>query len=185
MRKATLTILAFAVSLTLAMSGVSFACDGSASKASAKAACTGEKATEAKMANSKADCSAQAKLACSGDKATMKSADADDMAEGETIVLSVSNMTCNGCVKAVTNALVTTDGVSNAVVSLDDGTAKVTYDKEKIKTDDLINAVVKAGFAAQVFNANATTEAKVDGKHCDYSKTKGSCTGAKKKDSSI
>lgn len=191
MRKAVLTMFALTIALTLATSGISFACDGSSAGTSAKSACTGVQATEAKLANAKDHCSTTAKLACGGDKATTETSTAN--VEGETVILSVSNMTCNGCVKAVTSALVKTDGVSNAVVSLDDGTAKVTYDKEKVKTDDLINAVIKAGFAAKVFDATVTTDGQVKGdcsattkttdKSCAYSK--GSCTGKKDKDSSI
>lgn len=74
---------------------------------------------------------------------TISAKDGDQVA-----VLNVSNMTCGGCVSQVTTALKGIDGVSDVSVSLENGTAKVSYKADKVEINTLTAAIVKAGFPA-------------------------------------
>ena len=69
-----------------------------------------------------------------------------------TLTLQVTGMTWGGWVSSVQTALEGLDGVSKADVSLEEGTAIVTYDKEKVKENQLVKAVSDANpmFAASV-----------------------------------
>ena len=112
------------------------------------------------------NCSSGAKASCpsKANATTTADATAKNVAEGETIVLSVSNMTCGSCVNHVTKTLASVDGVNDVTVSLENGTAKVVYDESKVKPDVLASAVVKAGYPAKMAET-ATASAKKAG--CD------------------
>lgn len=66
----------------------------------------------------------------------------------KTIELDVTGMTCDHCVRSVTNALKDVPGVADAVVSLEDNKATVTADIVDIAK--LIEAVEEEGYAATV-----------------------------------
>lgn len=66
----------------------------------------------------------------------------------KTIELDVTGMTCDHCVRSVTNALKDVPGVSDAVVSLEDKKATVTADDVDIAK--LIEAVEEEGYEAAV-----------------------------------
>lgn len=57
-------------------------------------------------------------------------------------------MTCNGCVKHVTNALRELPGVTAVEVSLANGSAKVVHDPETSSVPSLVAAVDAAGYGA-------------------------------------
>jgi copper chaperone len=63
-----------------------------------------------------------------------------------TIELDITGMTCDHCVRSVTNALKDVPGVSDAVVSLDDKQATVTA--ESVDIEALIAAVEEEGYTA-------------------------------------
>ena len=63
-----------------------------------------------------------------------------------TIELDITGMTCDHCVRSVTNALKDVPGVSEAVVSLDDKQATVTADAVDVQA--LIAAVEEEGYTA-------------------------------------
>ena len=63
-----------------------------------------------------------------------------------TIELDINGMTCDHCVRSVTNALKDVPGVSEAVVSLDDKQATVTADAVDVQA--LIAAVEEEGYTA-------------------------------------
>ncbi len=65
------------------------------------------------------------------------------------VILKVSNMKCEGCVKAVTKALASVDGVRAANVSLADGTARVEF-TDPLSVADLLAAVTSAGYDASL-----------------------------------
>lgn len=65
-----------------------------------------------------------------------------------TIELNVTGMTCDHCVRSVTNALKDVPGVADAVVSLEDKKATVTADE--VDVAKLIEAVEEEGYAATV-----------------------------------
>ncbi|AXY22699.1 MULTISPECIES: heavy-metal-associated domain-containing protein [Komagataeibacter] len=64
----------------------------------------------------------------------------------ETLTLHISGMTCDGCVANVVRALEGVEGVAMADVSLEQGTARVTFDGRSTNPADLISAVEDAGF---------------------------------------
>lgn len=66
----------------------------------------------------------------------------------KTIELNVTGMTCDHCVRSVTNALKDVPGVAEAVVSLDEKKATVTGDD--VDVAKLIAAVEEEGYEATV-----------------------------------
>jgi len=62
------------------------------------------------------------------------------------ITLSVTGMTCGGCVNSVTRVLTALPGVQNAVVTLTPGQARGTYDPARTDRAAMVQAVVDAGF---------------------------------------
>lgn len=62
------------------------------------------------------------------------------------IILSVTGMTCGGCVSSVHKVLTALPGVQSAEVSLSPGQARVRYDPARVDRAALVQAVVDAGF---------------------------------------
>ena len=67
----------------------------------------------------------------------------------ETINLKVNGMTCNGCVRSVTNAIRQAPGVANVDVSLADKRATVEYNPSAGSPAQIVDAIVGAGFEAK------------------------------------
>ena len=63
--------------------------------------------------------------------------------------LRVGGMTCEHCVRAVTKALESQEGVSRAEVDLEAGRAVVEYDAGRIAPGVLENAVMDEGYTAE------------------------------------
>lgn len=66
----------------------------------------------------------------------------------ETIVLTVTGMTCGGCVASVERVLGALPGVARVEVTLQPGEARVVYDAARVAPETLVKAVVDAGFGA-------------------------------------
>ncbi|MDO8713360.1 MAG: heavy-metal-associated domain-containing protein [Polynucleobacter sp.] len=64
------------------------------------------------------------------------------------INLNVAGMTCGSCVKHVTKALESLDGVSNIHVDLQNG--KVHLDRTSWKSDDLIHTLNEDGYPSSL-----------------------------------
>ena len=62
------------------------------------------------------------------------------------ITFGIDGMSCNGCVKTVTQALQSIAGVESAQVSLADARATVRFDDTRTQPDALHQAVQDAGF---------------------------------------
>jgi len=62
------------------------------------------------------------------------------------IQLSVTGMTCGGCVSSVQRVLTALPGVQSAEVTLTPGQARVVYDSARVDRAALVQAVVDAGF---------------------------------------
>jgi copper chaperone CopZ len=71
-----------------------------------------------------------------------------EAAMGQTIELSINGMTCDHCVNAVNAALKGVPGVSDAVVSLAEKSARVSG--EGLDARKLIEAVKEEGYEAAV-----------------------------------
>ncbi|MDP2030540.1 MAG: heavy metal-associated domain-containing protein [Thiobacillus sp.] len=63
-----------------------------------------------------------------------------------TIQLSVTGMTCGGCVNSVHKVLIALPGVQSAEVTLSPGQARVVYDPDRVAPAALVQAVIDAGF---------------------------------------
>ena len=62
---------------------------------------------------------------------------------------SVGGMTCSACSAHVEKSVKKLDGVENVAVSLLTNSMTVEYDKTKVNSENIINAVVSAGYSAQ------------------------------------
>lgn len=62
------------------------------------------------------------------------------------IILSVTGMTCGGCVSSVQKVLTALPGVQSAEVTLNPGQARVVVDPARVDRAALVQAVVDAGF---------------------------------------
>jgi copper chaperone CopZ len=67
-------------------------------------------------------------------------------AELTTIVIPVESMVCFACAATVKKAVKSLDGVRDVEVSLEKGTAKVTYAADKLSADRIIAAINQAGY---------------------------------------
>ncbi|HYK24809.1 MAG TPA: heavy metal-associated domain-containing protein [Steroidobacteraceae bacterium] len=63
------------------------------------------------------------------------------------VVLTITGMTCAGCVRSVSRVLARVPGVTNAHVDLASGRATVTG---TARAEDLISAVEAAGYGGQL-----------------------------------
>lgn len=68
----------------------------------------------------------------------------------KTATIAVSGMTCGACVGHVTQALKSVDGVTDAVVSLVENRATVTFDEDKTSESALVAAVEEDGYGASL-----------------------------------
>jgi copper chaperone len=62
------------------------------------------------------------------------------------VVLNVEGMSCSHCVKAVTDAVTALDGVAGVNVSLEEKTAAVDYDAEKVSLESIREAIEDQGY---------------------------------------
>ena len=62
------------------------------------------------------------------------------------IILSVTGMTCGGCVNSVQKVLAALPGVQNVEVTLTPGQARVRVDPARVDRAALVQAVTDAGF---------------------------------------
>jgi copper chaperone CopZ len=69
-----------------------------------------------------------------------------------TAELKIGGMTCEACAGVVHNSLVAVPGVAEAEVDYPAGRARVTYDPNQTVPSDLISAVSRAGYTAEIFD---------------------------------
>lgn len=62
------------------------------------------------------------------------------------ITLTVTGMSCGGCVNSVQNVLKALPGVQAVEVTLNPGQARVSYDDSRVDRAALVAAIVGAGF---------------------------------------
>lgn len=66
----------------------------------------------------------------------------------ETKTLTIEGMSCDMCVRAVTNALTDLAGVRSAQVSLAQKQAVVVYDPSQVNTEQMTEAISEEGYQA-------------------------------------
>lgn len=64
----------------------------------------------------------------------------------QTVTIPVYGMSCEHCVKAVTDAINALKGVKNVEVSLEGKNAKVVYDDELTRVSELESAIIEEGY---------------------------------------
>ena len=74
-----------------------------------------------------------------------KTASADQFQKADTATLAVWGMGCENCVTRVRNSLLSLEGVYGVDVFLNMALAEVRYDSKKISTNELLDAVSRAG----------------------------------------
>lgn len=70
------------------------------------------------------------------------------MAKDRTAQIKVKGMTCGACAVSVKKALLKTEGVKSAEVSLEKQLATVVYDDSRVSDQQLREAINSAGFQA-------------------------------------
>jgi copper ion binding protein len=72
--------------------------------------------------------------------------------EGGSMVafLAVDKMSCQGCVDHISKTLGSMDGVCAVDVNLKKASATVVFHADKVKTDDMVAAINKAGYVAKM-----------------------------------
>lgn len=73
----------------------------------------------------------------------------------------ISGMTCSACSAHVEKAVNKLDGIEKASVNLLTETMDIAYDETKLTADEIIAAVVKAGYGASLITGNSGTAAAV------------------------
>ncbi|MEO7716462.1 MAG: cation transporter [Capsulimonas sp.] len=81
----------------------------------------------------------------------------------ETQTLNIEGMSCDACVKHVTNALRGVSGVQTAQVNLQEKTAVVTFDPAAASIDQMMEAVAEEGYTASPIDLVAVDQAASDG----------------------
>ena len=64
----------------------------------------------------------------------------------KNVVLNVEGMSCSHCVNAVTKAVTALDGVSGVIVNLEEKTASVDYEEEKVSVESIKLAIEEEGY---------------------------------------
>ena len=67
-----------------------------------------------------------------------------------TAKFKVTGMYCDACQTKIQHALSKTDGVQSATVDLNSGSATVSFDDAKVKPEQIIKIIEKAGYKAEL-----------------------------------
>ena len=78
----------------------------------------------------------------------------------QTEHITVTGMTCGGCISNVTKALKTIAGVARVDVALAEGAATVQYDEGRVSPAQLKSAVQSAGYGVAAAQKPARAESK-------------------------
>lgn len=78
----------------------------------------------------------------------------------------INGMTCAACAKAVERAVKKLDGTADVMVNLATEKLTLTYDEEKVKPRDIIDAVAKAGYEALAESNSKEVSIPIEGMTC-------------------
>jgi copper chaperone CopZ len=123
---------------------------GASCTAAEKAACAAKTGTTAG-----ATCQGGAKTTTAGatlpnGHPDLKVADALQCGTAMVAFVNVEKMTCGGCVSGVNKAVGSLDGVCAVETSLDKKMSTIVFHPDKVKTEDLMASITKAGFVASM-----------------------------------
>lgn len=72
------------------------------------------------------------------------------LAAETTTTFKVTGMYCNACETKIQHALKKTEGVTNVTVSLEKGSAVVTYDDARVKPEQIVKVIENEGYKAEL-----------------------------------
>ena len=93
---------------------------------------------------------------------------------------AVTGMTCSACSSRVEKCISALEGVNSCEVNLLTGSMQASYDETILSTDDIINAVEKAGYGASSLNAPANIGNAGTGRQTDANPLQDAMTKARK-----
>lgn len=96
------------------------------------------------------------------------------VSEPKTVTLKITGMTCAGCANNIHNALSAKKGIIENEVKYPGDVATIKYDPEKITEKEIIAAIEKAGYKAEV-----TKNEELKEKKCELGCTKSCCAKPK------
>lgn len=91
------------------------------------------------------------------------------------VFMNVDKMHCGECVKSITKAVGSLDGICAVDVSLEKASAAVVFHPAKAKTDEVISAITKAGYVASLKVDCAEDMKEVFGADMDFEKCSKVC----------
>ena len=68
----------------------------------------------------------------------------------QTVNVETTGMHCQSCAMLIEMSVKELDGVEDARVDLAGMTTDVTFDPERVAADDIVQAIVKAGYGASL-----------------------------------
>ena len=80
-----------------------------------------------------------------------------------TVTVALPTLQCGMCKKTIESKVSATDGITSIVVSVDEKTATVTYDKDVISLKAVEKAISKAGYDANETKADKKAQKKLHG----------------------
>nr|XP_009860869.1 copper-transporting ATPase 2 [Ciona intestinalis] len=84
------------------------------------------------------------------------------------IMISITGMTCNSCVKTIESEVGKENGIHKIKVSLENMNAKVSFDPQVLTNKDVVELIEDLGFDAEVETGNTDTVVlNIDGMTCD------------------
>lgn len=87
--------------------------------------------------------------------------------EPKTVTLKITGMTCAGCAGSIHTALSKKNGIINDEVKYPGDVAIIKYDPAKIKEDEIIKIIEKAGYKASLAGKQSKkTKSKKTKKDC-------------------
>lgn len=97
-------------------------------------------------------------------------------ASEQSVVVTIGGMFCEGCVNKVTQALNQVQGVKSAQVSLQPGSAAISFESDKTNSDELVKTITALGYKADLApSTTAKTSDAAAGSGCAAAKQ---CTAA-------
>jgi copper chaperone CopZ len=153
-RAHTSQIIIIALVLMAFLAGSVYAGDGcpSSKKAKAESSCTKSTTTSTAGAStgSKACCPKSSGKACTPEEKKACGSKLAVSGAVSQLTLGVAYLTCNGCASQVSNALKQVTGVQSVAVDYKSGIADVEFDTKAVTSAELVSAIEKAGYHAQV-----------------------------------
>ena len=70
----------------------------------------------------------------------------------KTINIKCTEMTCDGCKKSITKSINSLKGISKLDIDLETKVITVVFDDSKTDAQQILNAVIEAGYNAELMN---------------------------------